>query len=82
VALAQMGVRSTVVLLDRSSFGGAGNSQGQRETIEALFAHCHVVLKDDIGSPAFETEKHGYWEFKVTPAGRAIPVRTPTSGRS
>jgi uncharacterized protein (DUF58 family) len=82
VSLAQMGVRSTVVLLDRPSFGGAGNSPGQREAIEALFAHCHVVVKDDIGKPAFETEKRGYWEFKVTPSGRAIPVRTPTSGRA
>ena len=77
-----MGVRSTVVLLDRPSFGGEGNSQGQREAIEALFARCRIVLKDNIGRPAFEAEKHGYWEFKITPSGRAIPVRTPTSGRS
>lgn len=71
------GGRGTVVLLDRPSFGGTGNSQALRDLIRQLFAECYVLRRGDVALPALTAPKHGFWEFKVTPSGKAIPVRTP-----
>lgn len=73
----QRGGRSTVILLDRPSFGGTGNSQALRDMIRQLFAECYVLRRGDVELPALTAPKHGFWEFKVTPTGKAIPVRTP-----
>ncbi len=75
--LGQRGIRSTVVLMDRPSFGGPGNTAALRQAIRERFAACEVVERDAIGRPAFAAERHGFWEFKITPSGRAIPVRRP-----
>lgn len=69
-----------VLLLDRESFGGAGSSENLRRTIALLGVRCAVVRRGDLGRPLIETERHGFWEFKVTGTGKAIAVRRPQDG--
>jgi hypothetical protein len=94
--LAQRGISCTVVLLDRASYqknsaSAAGkvaepqkieNSAGNlREVISRLGFDCYLMGQGEMGDPLELRERHGFWEFKVTPSGRAITVRNPLEGR-
>jgi uncharacterized protein (DUF58 family) len=78
--LARSGVQSNVILLDRASFGGEGHSDGLRDAIRHLGIAAHIVRQGDVGEPLIKQERHGYWDFRVTPHGRAIAVRNPLEG--
>jgi len=75
--LAQRSIRSHVVLLDRSSFGGDGNSVAMRDTLRDLGFVANVVRQGELGEPIEEFERRGYWEFKVTGTGKAVAVHSP-----
>ena len=79
VSTAQQGIQSSVVLLDRPSFGDKGNSQALRDTIRQLGFNAQIIYQNEIGQPLQEPEKQGYWEFRITPSGKAIPIKTPSS---
>lgn len=80
--LAQTGIRSSVVLLDRPSFGGEGNSERLRQAIIQLGFTAYVVQKGDLAIPAEEEERRGFWEFKVLATGKVVTVRNPTQERT
>src|SRR5690606_34156931 len=48
LSLSQQGVQSNVILLDRRSFGGEGNSEGLRDAIRQLGLSAHVIRQGDI----------------------------------
>jgi uncharacterized protein (DUF58 family) len=75
--LAQKGVQAQVVLLDRASFGGAERSEGLQDAIRALGFSCRRLYRGQLGDAAATTERHGYWEFKVTGTGKVITVHNP-----
>jgi len=80
--LARRGISSNVVLLDRASFdGGAettvGSSEGLRKTIRQLGFEGYLVKQGEIGHRVEEEERRGFWEFRVTPTGRVITIRSP-----
>ncbi|MFZ0544558.1 MAG: DUF58 domain-containing protein [Candidatus Promineifilaceae bacterium] len=84
--LAQRGITSTVVLLDAESYRsgnidaaekGEGTAENLRQIIRRLGMDCYIIHKGDIKKPDVDQERHGYWEFKVTPSGKAIIVRNP-----
>lgn len=75
--LARRGIESHVLLLDRPSFGGEGNSEALRRAINLLGFRCGVVRRGEVGRPLIEAEHHGFWEFKVTGTGKAVAVRRP-----
>lgn len=80
VTLAEHGIESDVVLLERESFGStdaAGASEGLQRAVIAAGFPCRVLRREDIARPIMEGERHGYWEFKVTGTGKAIAVRRP-----
>lgn len=79
LALGQRGVQTHITLLDRPSFGGEGGSDGLRQALRQLGFRAHVIQQGDIGQPLEKQERRGFWEFKVTPTGRAIAVRSPSS---
>jgi uncharacterized protein (DUF58 family) len=76
-ALARRGIEPYVVLLDRSSFGGNNTSEALRHSVTQMGFGCVVVRRGDVGRPLVETERHGFWEFKVTGTGKAVAVRRP-----
>jgi uncharacterized protein (DUF58 family) len=77
LALGQRGVQSHVTLLDRPSFGGTGSSEGLRQAVRQLGFQAHIVQQGDVGQPLQEQERRGFWEFKITPTGKAVAVRSP-----
>jgi uncharacterized protein (DUF58 family) len=75
--MARGGVQPAVVLLDRPSFGGEGNSAALRQAIAALGFDVQLLQEGALGRPLAEEARHGFWEFKVTPLGKVITVRRP-----
>lgn len=68
--LTQQGVESTVLLLDRPSFGGVGNTQSQKDSIRQLGLDCAIIHQGEVGIPAQEQMRKP--EFRVTPMGRVV----------
>ncbi|MBE2201944.1 MAG: DUF58 domain-containing protein [Anaerolinea sp.] len=81
LSLTHQGLQSNVILLDRPSFGGEGNSAGLRDAIHHLGINCHTVRQGEVGQPLLEQERHGFWEFKVTGTGKVVTVRSPLGER-
>ncbi|MCB9422271.1 MAG: DUF58 domain-containing protein [Ardenticatenaceae bacterium] len=77
ITLKQRGIQSHITLLDRPSFGGTGSSEGLRQAVRQLGFQAQIICQGDVGQPIQEQERRGYWEFKITPTGRAIAVNTP-----
>lgn len=75
--LARQGIECQVLLLDRQSFGGDGNSEALRRAINLLGVRCATVRRGEIGRPITEEARRGFWEFKVTGTGKAVAVRRP-----
>jgi uncharacterized protein (DUF58 family) len=78
LTLARGGLESHVLLLDRPSYGGEGNTAGLADAVTSMGFHCHIIRKDDVGRPLLQEERHGFWEFKVTGTGKAVAIRRPT----
>jgi uncharacterized protein (DUF58 family) len=84
--LAQRGISSTVVLLDSDSYrlaadttdrDKADTTENLRQVIRRLGMDCYIIRQGDIEKPDVSQDRHGFWEFKVTPSGKAIVVRNP-----
>ena len=75
--LSRNGVFSNVILLDRPSFGGDGESGPLRDAVRMLGYNADIIHQDDLGDPLQEQERQGFWEFKVTSLGKAVAVKRP-----
>ena len=77
LTLSQRGIQSHVIILDRPSFNGEGNSPGLQQAIRQIGGHAYIVHQGEVGQPLEEQERRGFWEFKVTASGKVITVRSP-----
>ncbi len=75
--LARLGVEANVILLERMSFGGPENSRGLQQAIQAAGFSCHLLRQGEVGRPVEDEEQRGFWEFKTTPTGKVVVVRSP-----
>jgi len=75
--LAQKGVQTQVILLDRPSFAGTERSEGLREAVRQLGFPCDLLHRGELGDAAAREAQQGFWEFKVTGTGKVITVRSP-----
>ncbi len=75
--LTRQGIKASVILLDRPSFGGAGNSHTARDLIRRQNIACHIISKGELGEADDERQRQGFWEFKVTRTGKVFTIRTP-----
>jgi uncharacterized protein (DUF58 family) len=81
--LTRFGIAPSVVLLDAESFSNpdAARPSAGVERMQELFAgagiSAPIVDRDFPLRPTDTTPKRGYWEFKVSPLGRAVLVRRP-----
>ena len=68
----------TAVLLDPHSFGGQGDLSPVRSMLARLGVPTHMISQGYPFRLSAQTEQQARaWEFKVTPLGRVIAVRTP-----
>jgi uncharacterized protein (DUF58 family) len=84
--LAQRGIRAHVILFDRPTFvdqgagATAGSSRGLHDAIRQLGFTCHLISQGQVGQPAEDQARRGFWEFKVTGTGKVITSRSPFEG--
>lgn len=75
--LAQQGIQSQVVLLERASFGANQHSAGLQEVVHKAGVRCHLIRQGDVRPPEAEGEARGYWKFKTTGTGKVVVVSRP-----
>ena len=75
--LAQQGIQSSIILLDRASYGGTGKAPALQQAIRQLSFPCHIIQQGEVGIPLTEPQQRGFWDFRVTASGRAIAIRRP-----
>lgn len=69
--LTRQSIDSSVILLDRPSFGGVEASQPIREAIQLLGVTAVVLHQGEVGVPLHEPKKV---EYRVTPLGKVVEV--------
>ena len=79
VRLAQRGVQSNVVLLERQSFGDEASSSGLGTAVRQLGFPCQVIRQGEVGTPLEEQQRRGFWEFRVSGTGKVVAVKTPVA---
>jgi uncharacterized protein (DUF58 family) len=76
--LLHQGTVPTAILLDPVTFGGVGDLGPVRSMLGSMGIATHVIAQ---GYPFVPSEgmdqRRATWEFKLTPFGRAIAVRSP-----
>ena len=75
--LALGGVQCNVILLDRASFGAGEGNRGLCDAIRRLGIGCQRLQQGEVGRPAVERERQGFWEFKTLATGRVVVVNRP-----
>lgn len=92
VPLMRRDITPTVLLLDRTSFGEAGQTSPRTAHVEddaespvrqmttllsALGVAHHVISPELLDRSALQPGKRGHWEWRVLGTGHAVPVRRP-----
>ncbi|VAW30498.1 hypothetical protein MNBD_CHLOROFLEXI01-4790, partial [hydrothermal vent metagenome] len=77
IRLAQRGIESNVVLLDRGSFGGLGSSVGLQTAVRQLGFPCQIIRQGDVGTPLETQKRRGFWDFRVAGSGKVVSVQNP-----
>ena len=80
-ALRQRGVQANLILLDRPSFGGDGNSYAIQDGVQRLGTSCHILHQGEIGNAPESGHRHGFWNFITTPTGHVVAVESPIEQR-
>jgi len=75
--LMRRGVVPTVLLLDPISFGGTGRADGMISLLSSVGAARHLITRDLLDQPEARPGTRGHWEWRVSPTGRAVPIRRP-----
>jgi uncharacterized protein (DUF58 family) len=75
--LLRRGAVPTVLLLDPASFGDTAEAEGIQNVLTNLGVTHHLIQRDLLDRPEARPGQRGHWEWRVSPTGRAIPVRRP-----
>jgi uncharacterized protein (DUF58 family) len=80
--LAQKGIQSSVILLDRASFSRAearstGATAALQQTILQMGFSCSALGLGDLKPGSNQPKGRGFWEFKVLATGKVVTVRRP-----
>jgi uncharacterized protein (DUF58 family) len=78
--MARRGIQAHIILLDRPSFGGEGNTKGLQDAIHHIGFAADIIHQGEVGEPLEKRKSQGFWEFKVTPMGRVITIHNPNEG--
>jgi uncharacterized protein (DUF58 family) len=77
IPLTWRGIMPTILLLDPESFGGNGSALPLAGTLNSMGITRHLITRDLLDRPEARPGLRGQWEWRYTPTGRAIPVRSP-----
>jgi hypothetical protein len=65
--------------MDPISFGGRANPAGAQALLTDLGLTHYLITRDLLDQPEARPGQRGHWRWRVTPTGRAVPVRRPRS---
>ncbi len=77
--LLQRGAIATILLMDPISFGGQANPAGIQALLTDLGLTHYLITRDLLDQPEARPGQRGQWRWRVTPTGRAVPIRRPRS---
>jgi uncharacterized protein (DUF58 family) len=80
--LAQKGIQSSVILLERAGFGSeapsaVGATAALQQTILQMGFSCAIVRQGDLKPGSDQAKGRGFWEFKVLATGKVVTIRRP-----
>ncbi len=70
------GIQTTALLLEPRSFGGAANPAALTAALSQMGIAHHLIPRGLLDQAEAHLSPHR-WEWRITPRGRAIPIRTP-----
>jgi len=71
------GIIPTVILLDPNSFGKKVEDNNIVETLLEFGISHYIISADLLDRPEARPGDSGQWEWRISPSGRAIPIKTP-----
>jgi len=77
--LLQRGAVATILLMDPISFGGQADLGDAQALLTDLGLTHYLITRDLLDQPEARPGQRGQWHWRVTPTGRAVPVRRPRS---
>ncbi|MGE5221480.1 MAG: DUF58 domain-containing protein [Omnitrophica WOR_2 bacterium] len=78
IPLLWRGIIPTVLLLDPTSFGSQQNTRQTMSVLAELGIARYLIPRQLLDRPEARPGQEGRWEWRVTPRGRAVPVRKPS----
>lgn len=75
------GIVPTVLLFDPVSFGGSADTKGIVALLAQMEIAHHVLTRDVLDRPEARPGHQGYWEWRVTPHGKALARSGPRDTR-
>jgi hypothetical protein len=70
------GIMPTIFLFDPVSFGGSGSADRTAGIFRSMSIPCHVIPKELLDKPQARPGREGEWEWRISPTGKAVAVRT------
>lgn len=77
IPLIWKGIIPTVLLLDQRSFGGQTGTAEMGKTLTGSGISHYIISRELLDRPEARPGQAGKWEWRISPLGRAIPVRKP-----
>ncbi len=75
--LQQRGIRPTVLLMDPASFGAPQRADSLAGILADMGIPRFILDRSLLKQPEAHPGWRGQWEWRITPTGKAIPVRLP-----
>ncbi len=77
LSLSWIGVVPTVLLMDPITFGGTVSAKTISNSLIDLNIAHYEISRELLDRPEAKPGKAGHWEWRVSPTGKAIPIRKP-----
>lgn len=77
LSLSWIGVVPTVLLMDPITFGGTASAKTVSTSLIDLNIAHYEISRELLDRPEAKPGKAGHWEWRVSPTGKAIPIRKP-----
>jgi len=75
--LRRRGITPSILLLDPQTFGGRVSNKPLLAALEKMGVSHHVISHALLDLPEARPGVSGQWKWRISPTGRAIPVRAP-----
>ena len=76
-AYRRRGIVPTVLLLDPISFGGTTVARNTLALLAELEIAHQLIPRELLDRPEAKPGREGYWEWRMSPLGKAVPIHAP-----